>query len=62
MSHILLNYGFLLFWSNLVEIHRELLFLYIKVTISETNTEKLRKFVLITMFERIKSWGKFGFV
>ena len=47
LSHILLNYGFLMFWSNLLEIHRELFFLDIKVTISETSTEKLRKFVFL---------------
>ena len=34
----------------------------IKVTISENSTEILRKFVFPTMFERGKSWGKFGFV
>ena len=62
LSHILLNYSFLLFWSNLGEIHRELFFLDIKVTISETITEKLRKFVFLTMFESGKSWGKSGFV
>ena len=36
------------------EIHRELFFLDIKVTISETSTEILRKFLFLTMFE----WGK----
>ena len=53
VSHILLNYGFLLFWSNLGEIHRELFFLDTKVTISERSTEKLRKFVFLTKFERV---------
>ena len=38
------------FW----EIHRELLFLVKKVTITETCTEILRKFVFLTMFERSK--------
>ena len=33
--------------KHLVEIHRELFFLYIKVTISETSTEKLRKFFFL---------------
>ena len=32
-------------------IHRELLFLDIKVAISETSTEILRNFVFITVFE-----------
>ena len=57
-----LNFAVLLFWSIFVEIHRELFFLDIKVAISETSTEKLRKFVFLTIFERGKSWGKFGFV
>ena len=52
MSHILLNYSFLLFWSIFVEIHREIFFLVKKVTISETSTEILRKFVILTMFEK----------
>ena len=54
MSHILLNYAFLLFWSNLGEIHRELFFIDIKVIIAETSTKLLRKFVFPTMFERGK--------
>ena len=62
VSHILLNYALLLLGSILGEIRRELFFLYIKVTISETSTVILRKFVFITMFERVKSCGKFGFV
>ena len=33
-------------------IHRELFFLDIKVTIAETRTEILRKFVFLTMFEK----------
>ena len=33
------------------EIHRELFFLDVKVTISETNTEILRKFAFLNMFE-----------
>ena len=48
--------------KHFFEIHRELFFLDIKVTISETSTELLRKFVFLTIFERDKSWGKFGFV
>ena len=52
VSHIQQNYGFLLFWSILWEIHRELLFLVKKVTISERCTEILRKFVFLSMFEK----------
>ena len=37
------------------EIHRELSFLDIKVTISETSTEIVRKIVFLTMFESGKS-------
>ena len=44
MSHILLNYAFLLFWSIFGEIQREIFFLDIKVTIAETSTEILRIF------------------
>ena len=40
----MLNYAFLLFWSISGEIHREPFFLEIKVTISETSTEKLGNF------------------
>ena len=35
-------------------IHRELFFLDIKVAISETSTEILRKLVFVTMFEKRK--------
>ena len=51
VSHILLNYAFLLFWSTFGEILRELFYLDIKVTISEPRTEILRKFVFLTFFE-----------
>ena len=51
VSHILLNYSFLYFWSILGEIHRELFLLDIKVTILETWTEKLSKFVFITILK-----------
>ena len=54
-NHILLNYAFLLFWSIFGEIHRKLFFLDIKVTISETSTEILRKYVFLTMFEKEKN-------
>ena len=51
VSYIQLNYVFLLFWSIFGEIHRELLFLDQKVTISERRTEILTKFVFLNMFE-----------
>ena len=35
-----------------MEIHRELFFLDIKVTILQSSTEILRKFVFLTMFEK----------
>ena len=41
---------FCCFEAFLEEIHREPFFLDIKVTISETSTEILRKFVFLTMF------------
>ena len=50
MSHILLNYAFLLFWSILGEIHWQLFFLDIKVTIAETSPEILRIFVFLSIF------------
>ena len=53
MSHILLNYAFQLFWSIFGKIHSELLFLDIKVTISQMSTEILRKFVFLTIFEKV---------
>ncbi len=55
MSHIQLNYAFLLFWSIFGEIRRELFFLVQKVNISERITEILWKYVLINMFEKCKS-------
>ena len=51
LSNIQQNYALLLFWSILEEIHRELLFLDQKVTISERRTEILTKFVFLNMFE-----------
>ena len=48
MSHILLNYAFLLFGNIFGKIHRELFFLDIKVTKAETSIEILRKFVFLT--------------
>ena len=55
VSHILLNYAFQLFWSIFGEIHWDPFFLGIKLTISETSTEILGKFVFLTIFEK----GKF---
>ena len=52
MSHIQLNYAFLLFWSIFGKIHWKLLFLVQKVTISERSTELLRKFVFLNKFEK----------
>ena len=52
MSHLELNYAFLLFWSILGEIQREVLFLGKKGAISERSTETLRKFVFLNMFEK----------
>ena len=46
------NLCFLLFCSIYGEIHRELSFLDIKVTISERNNDIPRKFVLLNMFEK----------
>ena len=54
MSHILLNYVFLLFSSIFGEIHREFFFLDLKVFIAETSIKILRKFVFPTMLERGK--------
>ena len=52
VCHMQLNYAFLLFWSILGEIHRELLFLVKKLIISERSTEIHRKFVFLNMFEK----------
>ena len=49
ISHIQLNYVFLLFWSIFGEIYRELLLLVQKWL---TCTEILRKFVFLNMFEK----------
>ena len=61
LSPLQLNYAFLVFWSILGEIHRELLFFVKKVTISARSTEILRKFVFLKSLKRGKSWRKFGF-
>ena len=52
MSHIDLNYAFVLFLSIFGEIHRKILFLVKKVTISERSSELLRKFVFLNKFEK----------
>ena len=51
MSHTLLNYAFLLFWSIFGEILWELFFLDINVTIAETSTEKLRNLIFLPCSE-----------
>ena len=62
VSLVQLNYAFLLFEAFFGEIHREVLYLVKKVTISERSTEILRNFVFLNMFEKGKSWRKFGFI
>ena len=62
VSHIQLNYVFRLFWSIFGEIQREISFLIQKVTLSESSTKILRKFFFFNMFEKGKSWRKFGLV
>ena len=54
MSHILLNYAFLLFWSIFGEIHWKLLFLFKKLTILERSSEILRKITFLNKFEKEK--------
>ena len=49
-----MNYAVLLFCSIFEKIPGKPFFLDIKVTISETSTKKIRKFVFLTMFERGK--------
>ena len=51
MSHIQLNYAFLLFWSIFWLIHWKLLFLVQKVIISESSTEILRNLFFLTSFK-----------
>ena len=53
MSHIQINYAFLLFWSILGEIHRKNLFLVKKVTFSERSIEKLRNLFNLILLERV---------
>ena len=51
MSHIQLNYAFVLFWSILGEIQWKLLFLLKKMTILERRPEIFRKFIFLNKFE-----------
>ena len=53
VSHIQINYAFLLFWSILGEIHRKNLFLVKKVTFSERSIEKLRNLFNLILLERV---------
>ena len=52
MSHILLNYAFLLLPSILGEIHRELFFLVKKSDYLRNEHLNSKKFVFLTMFEK----------
>ena len=52
MSHIELNYAFVLFWSILGEIQWKLLFLFKKMTILERRSEIFRKFIFLNKFEK----------
>ena len=52
MGYILLNYAFLLFWSIIGKIFRELFVLDIRVTIAKRCIEIRRKFVFPTMFKK----------
>ena len=61
VSHIVLNYAFLLFWSVLGEFIEKFSF-NIKVTSAETSTEILSQFVFLTMFDRGKILRKIWFV
>ena len=61
MSHIELNYAFLLFLSILGEIHWNLFFVK-NMTMSERSTEILKNFVFLNKVEKGKTFGKFGFV
>ena len=54
LSHIQLNYAFLLFWNIFGVIHREFIFLVPKVIISESRTELLTKIVFLKIFEKGK--------
>ena len=62
VSHIQLNYAFLLFWSIFVEIHRELLFLVKKVTSQKEAQNYLESWFFSISLKWGKSRGKFRFV
>ncbi len=53
LCHIQLNYAFLMFWSILGQIHRELIFLVKNMAISERSSEIPRKFVFLNTFEKL---------
>ena len=61
VSHIELNYAFLLFWNIFREIQRELLFL-VKKWLSQKRAMKNSEICFFNMFEKGKSWLKLGFV
>ena len=61
VSHIQLNYAFLLFWSIFGEIHRELHFL-VQKWLSQKRAQKHWESFFLNKFEKGKSWWKFGFV
>ena len=52
MSHLQLDYAFLLFWSIFGEIHCKLLLLVKKVTLRERSSEIYGKFVFLNKLEK----------
>ena len=52
MSHMQIIYAFLFFLSIFGKIHRKILFLVKKVTLSGSSMEILRKFVFLNKFEK----------
>ena len=61
VSHIQLNYAFLLFWSIFGEITDKFSY-YSKKWLCQNGALKFSEFVFLKMFEKLKSWGIFGFV
>ena len=61
MTHIQLNYAFLLFWSIIGKIQRELLFL-VKKWLSQKGAMKYSESFFFNMFVLDKSWVKLWFV
>ena len=51
MSHMQLNYAFVLFWTIFGKIHWKIVSLVQKVTISVRSSEILRKFDFLNKFE-----------